>query len=211
MKAFVSWTLWNLFLATIPIILGYLVAELARPNTRNAVRWVTASIASMLWLAFAPNTCYLVTEWRHFLALVDRSGMSESVERDPRKLFDVSVLALFYLIYSGFGIFALTLSVRPIESAMRRLRLSFTLVAPFLFVLISLGVYLGLIVRLNSWDIWVRPGIVWVSILDAVNHPKLFSTILAFGMLLWGCYEAVDIWVDGVKQRLRIQQKAECR
>ena len=73
---------------------------------------------------------------------------------------------------------------------------------PF-FLLTSLGVYLGLIVRLNSWDIVTRPGRVLDIAVRAVLNPLLLETILVFAFLLWLLYETVDIWVDGLMDRLR--------
>jgi uncharacterized membrane protein len=89
---------------------------------------------------------------------------------------------------------------------------------PF-FPLVSLGVYLGLIQRFNSWDLLHRPGIIWTRSLQALARPDLFIFILAFGAFLWLAYYLLDIWVDGAKMRWsRTSEKpvsadsaAECR
>jgi uncharacterized membrane protein len=64
-------------------------------------------------------------------------------------------------------------------------------------------VYLGLIVRLNSWDLWTRPLHVWRYIAEVPSRPSLIAAIAVFGLFLWGLYEALDLWVDAFGQRLQ--------
>ncbi len=205
MRGFILWTLWNLFLAAIPVALGYAAAAVGRQARarRSAVMWCGFGVLGFLWLAFLPNTCYLITEWRHLLEFVDERDLYQQAERNPRLLFFISVLALFYVCYSGFGVLTLTLAIRPIERLLRQWRFSFPCLAPMLFLLLSLGVYLGLIVRLNSWDLWQRPAKVWASVAAIPQSSLLISAIIVFALLLWGLYEGLDLWVDGVKERIR--------
>lgn len=203
MRGFVLWTLWNLFLAVVPVALGYAAARLGKLAgvRRNGWVWGGFVLLLVLWLAFVPNTCYLLTEWRHFLDRVDSRNLYLQAEQDRRMLVTIGVLALFYGLYSGFGALTLTLSIRPLEQLLRRWRLPFPVIAPVLFSLLSLGVYLGLIVRLNSWDLWTRPQAVWTSVAAAFQYPLLLAVIAAFALVLWALYEALDVWVDGVVAR----------
>ena len=66
----------------------------------------------------------------------------------------------------------------------------------------SLGVYLGLIERLNSWNVVNRPQQVWREALYALRSHTLLFSIMVFAALLWALYKAVDIWVDGVAERI---------
>lgn len=204
MRALAIGTLWNLWLAVIPVGLGYALSAVGRQAaTRRAAGWWAGTVLlGLLWLAFVPNTCYLITEWRHLLNDVDRNHLYTRGEADPQYLFDIGLIALFYFCYSGCGVLALTLSVRPVERLLRCWRLPFPILAPFLFLLLSLGVYLGLILRYNSWDLWQRPSVVWATIAGIPFRPVLSFSIFVFALVLWGLYEALDIWVDGVKERL---------
>lgn len=157
----------------------------------------------MLWLAFVPNTCYLLTEWRHFLSQVDSRNLYQRSQTEPRLLLRISLLALFYLGFSSFGAISLTLAIRPIEWLLRQWRIPFYIVAWPLFTLLALGVYLGLIVRLNSWDLWTRPLRVWHYIAEVPSRPTLLMAIAVFALFLWVLYEALDLWVDAFKERLR--------
>ncbi len=187
------------------MVLGYAVGEIGKQAfaRRNLVLWSCLAILSGLWLAFLPNTCYLITEWRHFLELVDSRNLSLRARTDRGLLFDINLWALFYLFFSGTGILLFTLAIRPVERLLRQWRVPFLLIAPFLFTLLSLGVYLGLIKRFNSWDLLARPGAIWTSVIAVPQRPMLVTSILIFALLLWGLYEAMDIWVDGVKERLQ--------
>ena len=73
------------------------------------------------------------------------------------------------------------------------------------FLLTSLGVYLGLIIRLNSWDIATRPKHVWSILLNALGNTLVLKTVAVFALLLWLAYEIANIWADGLA--LRIKQK----
>lgn len=203
MKGILLWILWNCWLALIPAILGYVVGEVGTRATRagSALLWAAFVIVACVWMAFLPNTCYLITEWRHFLDQIDRHHLYERSGAEPQHLFDISLLALFYLFYSGFGVLALTLAVRPVERLVRLWRFPFPLLAPFLFIVLSLGVYLGLVLRFNSWDVVKRPAAVWAAVANIPHHPLLYFAIIVFGFLLWGLYEGLDIWADGMADR----------
>jgi uncharacterized membrane protein len=201
MHHIIRWVAWNLFLAVIPVALGYVCAwGMGKPRRLPPLLGLPLLV---VWLAFLPNTCYLLTEWRHLLFDERWAGLLGSGAEDRSAMLQTAKVALFFLVYSGAGVLTFTLAVRPVEGLLRARRLRFFVFAPVIFFLTSLGVYLGLIVRLNSWDLWHRPGYVWQVGVEALMNPTLLTSILLFAGILWGMYEAVDIWVDGVMERLR--------
>jgi uncharacterized membrane protein len=196
---------WNLFLAAIPAVLGYLISWGLGAKGRRRVlpAWIAAPLA-LVWLVFLPNTCYLLSEWRHLL--IDERWMgvvSAAQTNDPYAMYSLARGSLFFLAYSGLGVMLFVLAVRPIERWLRSVGISMIAVAPFLFWLTSLGVYMGLIVRLNSWDLLNRPAHVIDVAANAVTNTTLLGSITVFAILLWALYEAVDLWVDGLTDRLR--------
>jgi len=205
MKRFLLGTLYDIGLAFIPVLLGYAVGEVGRVVTarRSLVLWGCLALLCALWLAFMPNTCYLITEWRHFLDHVDSRNLYQRSKTDRGLLFDINLWVLFYLFFSGAGVLAFTLAIRPVERLLRQWRLPFLLLAPFLFASLSLGVYLGLIKRFNSWDLLAHPGAIWKVVAAVPQRPMLVTSILIFALLLWALYEAMDIWVDGVVERTK--------
>ncbi len=199
----VRWTLWNLFLAVLPVIAAYATAAFAKMGRRRGRRmgWLLAIPAAIIWFAFLPNTCYLLTEWRHFLFDPQFAALRRSVETDRTMLLTVAQWSVFYLLYTGFGCVCFTLSIRSIERLFHgRRTLLIALTVPFFF-LISVGVYMGLIVRLNSWDIVRRPWIVWEVMLRVLTTPLLLNTVIVFAVLLWIIYQMIGIWIEGAQSR----------
>jgi uncharacterized membrane protein len=200
-----SWILWNLFLSAIPVGLVYLwTYGIQRYSLkRKGIPWIVFTPFIVLWILFLPNTCYLLTEWRHFLFDPHYVGLREAVESNRALMLRVARQGLFFLCYSGFGVLCLLYAIRPAEQLLTRLRVQKPLWMAPLFLLTSLGVYLGLIVRLNSWDFATRPAHVWRTTWVALASPRIFETIVIFAVLLWLCYEIASIWADGLALRLK--------
>lgn len=193
--------LWNLLLAVIPVVLAYLLAWLLRKRLKLAGILLLAVPLGIAWLAFLPNTCYLLTEWRHLLFDKRWEPLLDAGHENPAAMYGTAKWALFFLLYSGTGVFLFVLGVRPMEHWLRSTGQKSFLYAPFFFFLVSLGVYLGLVLRLNSWDLVRRPQFVVNVALEAVTSRPLLVAISVFAVLLWALYEGADIWVDGVRAR----------
>lgn len=209
------WLCWNLFLAVVPVIAGgFLAAGLKTLRAKTGAwksqpgAWLGIMPAALVWFFFLPNTCYLLTEWRHFLFDAGPVALREGVAENPILKLAVAEQGLFFVTYSAVGVLCYALSIRLVAQALRHLRVPLLpLAAPF-YLLMSLGVYMGLIVRLNSWDIVTRPGYVSSIAWRAVTSPLLLAVIIGFAALLWILYEIVDIWLEGVEWRLhRIWQR----
>ena len=205
MKAFFFNTLWDAFLALVPIVLGYGAASVGRMAREGRV-WLKFVLGALLtaWLAFLPNAAYVMTQWRHFLERVDANNVTIQSQNDPQMLVYISTRALFYGCYCAFGMLALTLAIRPVERMLRTWNVPFYRVAPVLFLLLSLGVYLGLIERWNSWDVLLRPRALLSSILMVPSRPTLMAAVVVFAAVLWTIYEAIDLWADGVCARIQL-------
>jgi uncharacterized membrane protein len=192
---------WNLLLAVIPVALAYLLAWLLRKRLKPAGIVLLALPLGIAWLAFLPNTCYLLTEWRHLLFDNRWEPLLDAGHQSRVAMYQTAKWALFFLVYSGTGIFLFVLGVRPMEHWLRSTGQKSFLYAPPFFFLVSLGVYLGLVLRLNSWDLVRRPQFVLNVALEAVTSRPLLAAIGIFAAILWALYEGADIWVDGVRAR----------
>lgn len=199
------WILWNLFLAAIPVGLGYAIAFGAKRLTidRKRTPWWVWLLPGLVWFAFLPNTCYLLTEWRHFLFDPRFVSIREDAGGNSVVMLTVAKQGLFFFLYSGVGTLCFALSIRPIHRLLRRTRITLGLWAIPFFFLISLGVYMGLNPRLNSWDLLNRPAFVFQIALHAFTNLLLLKTIVEFAAILWALYVIVDMWVDGVNLRFR--------
>lgn len=199
-----AWTSWNLFLAFVPVVAAWALVRLAdRAGWRRSRLGVLGlGAVGLVWLAFLPNSCYLLSEWRHFLYdPFFKASREEVVPGTPDEIRIIKHF-LFFAAYSGFGVACFALAIRPVEKLVRRCGFDPRIYAVPFFALVSLGVYMGLIARLNSWDLVTRPGYVLAVAGNALSNATLLGVVVAFGGFLWMMYGAVDIWFDGLAARL---------
>lgn len=195
-----SWLLWNLFLAVSSVPVGYLLSWWGADMYKkvNTLVWfLILAVLSLSWMAFLPNSCYLITEWRHLFfdrtLLQMRIGAVSGMDQ-----LSVARIGLFFLLYSLIGVFLFGASIRPVDRMLRVRGVHPGLLAIPFFFLISLGVYLGLIVRLNSWKIVTNPMMVVHVSQKALESNVLLRVIAIFAVLLWVLYEGVDIFFMGL-------------
>lgn len=209
-----NWTIvaqgvvWNATLALIPVGAGYAFRTIINIRGKPAARFFVSTILGAIWFAFLPNTCYLLTEWRHFLVALDARNLFLKARVDSVYFIELVVFSLFYFLYSSFGMLTFALAIRPVERSAMKGGLAIRVWAFPFFAIVSLGVYLGLVLRFNSWDLLVRPATVWKAIMEITHRPLLAIFIAAFGLFLWVAYEALDIWIDGLKWRLTNRRNA---
>lgn len=188
-------------LAVIPVVLSYAIIWLSKPHQLRSLRIAIACMLGVVWLVFLPNSCYLVTEWRHFFYQVDATNLFLRAQHDKFMFLQFILLGITYFLFSGFGLLTFTLAIRPIEKmAANRGVTIWTWGVPF-FSALSLGVYLGLVMRFNSWDSLMHPRRLLVTIAAIGDHPLLVILILLFGLFLWAVYEAIDVWIDALAER----------
>ncbi|HEY3328925.1 MAG TPA: DUF1361 domain-containing protein [Capsulimonadaceae bacterium] len=199
--------LWNIFLAVLPVVIAFAAAHFvrgARREGRSVKAWIIPVL--LMWLALLPNTCYLLTEWRHYLdEITTKPTIVTGARHNPHMMLDFLMLTAFYAVYSGMGILTFFLAIAPIDRLVRPPRF----VKPLFFILCSLGVYLGLIPRFNSWDFLHRPGAIFATIAEAFARPPLALLIVGFGIALWGLYFLFSLMIDGLELRLKADRASE--
>jgi uncharacterized membrane protein len=146
---------WNLVLAWIPFTLALVVYERARSGPS------TPALAGvgLLWLLFLPNAPYLVTDLKH----VGGGGGGVPV------LYDVLLLSAAAWTGLLLGLTSLFLMHAVARRAVGAVN-AWALVVGVLG-LSSFGIYLGRVLRWNSWDVFVRPGHLSTTIADGLLHP----------------------------------------
>lgn len=145
---------WNLVLAWIPFVLALIVYERARSGLLTPA-WAGVGV---LWLLFLPNAPYIVTDLKH-VGHGDRLPV----------LYDVLLLsaaAWTGLLLGLTSLFLMHAVVRRVVGAVN----AWALVVGAL-ALSSFGIYLGRVLRWNSWDVFVRPGSLLTPIADGLLHP----------------------------------------
>jgi uncharacterized membrane protein len=169
--------LWNLFLAWIPYTCSFAAAALQR--TTHPRRGLLVALAGAAWLAFLPNAPYLVTDLFRL-----RSPTPVPV------FYDVAMLAMFAWSGCILGAASLHAMRRVIESVAGPV---VGHVAALSTVgLCGLGMYLGRVVRLNSWDLALRPGHVLQHAAGAVQSREGILLTLLFGGFFFVCYATMS-------------------
>jgi uncharacterized membrane protein len=130
---------WNLSLAWIPLLLAVAVVGAWRSGRR-----ISVALLLVAWLLFFPNAPYVVTDFVH---LDHIGGM-------PR-WFDVLLLGSFALSSLALGFVSLYLIQDLIRSS-RGVVWSWA-GALTTIALSGVGIYLGRVYQLNSWDV-LQPG-----------------------------------------------------
>lgn len=158
---------WNLLLAWIPLLLAVAIVTLWRRGSR-----ISAVPLLVLWLLFFPNAPYVVTDFVH---LRDIGGM-------PR-WFDVLMLGSFAATALALGFMSLYVVQNLIRST---LGVAWSWVAALGVIALSgVGIYLGRVVKLNSWDL-VDPGRLRAALAAGdvweQGHPVLLTLLLTFAL-----------------------------
>ncbi len=156
--------IWNLFLGYTPYFLSSKL-KITVPGT------ITFYLLFIGWLLFLPNSFYLLTDFVHL-----------HHRNDLQYVFDALLLACFSVAGFYSGIASLLhihklLAMKYSETKSRRL------IAALCFIS-SFGVYLGRILRFNSWDILSKPITLFTNILNSVLSFDTYKFTLLFGTFI---------------------------
>jgi len=166
---------WNLFLAWIPTFAAIAADRLRRRGAARGAYYLAAGV----WLAFLPNAPYLVTDWVHL-----------RIEGTGHLGYDVPLLAACSVIGLGLAVLSLQSMHAVVEERLGRF-------AGWAFVwtiatLVSCGVYLGRVGRLNSWQVVTDPGaiaaFVRTTLADPTGRPRALAVLAACALLFAMAY-----------------------
>jgi uncharacterized membrane protein len=185
------WMTWNSVLALAPAVLAVI---LFRHPGRRGVVWGAGVFAFVLLL---PNAPYVLTDLVHLRGDVAQAGT------------DATVYAGVLPLYGGFialGFGAYALSLREVGGFLartgRRHRIGATELA--LHGLCAVGVLLGRVARLNSWDTIVEPDSTVARALDTLTWRGSPIVLLVLFAVIWLGHAATRVltsaaaaWVGG--------------
>ena len=145
----------NLGLAWLPLLLIWLLSH--ELKVRRWLSWQNISL-SVLWLAFLPNTWYVLTDFVH----VQPTG-------EINLLYDIVMVST--VVFSGFILGFTSLYLMHIQLLKRLSRpVSHTLVG-LIILLSSFAIYLGRELRWSTWDVITNPGGIILNVSDRVIDP----------------------------------------
>jgi uncharacterized membrane protein len=167
--------LWNLFLAWIPFALALLIYD----GHRRGARLVQLLALGLLWLLFFPNAPYIVTDFKYLADMTGKTFLFEGLL--------IGTAASTGLLLGFMSLYLIQAIVRRAAGA--RYAWLFVFVA---LGLSSVGVYLGRVLRWNSWDVFVRPGSLLGelagALVDPLAHPRPIAITILFTSFLLASY-----------------------
>jgi uncharacterized membrane protein len=177
--------IWNLFLAWIPFGLAILIYDRHRAGTRPLRLLPLAA----LWLLFLPNAPYIVTDFKHLV---------------PSPVVPLWVDIVVIAAPAWTGMLLGFLSLYLVQAVVRNLagsRVAWT-AAVAVLGLASFGIYLGRVLRWNSWDVLANPHV--LADLDGVlvDPRAIGMTVLLAGFLTSSYLVLYALMrLEGVEQR----------
>lgn len=177
--------IWNLFLAWIPLGIAAILRLMRRPP------WPILLAGGLVWMAFLPNSPYILTDLIHF--------------RWSRTMvwFDWSMFLTFALT----GLFVGYASLVWMQAIVRERwgRGAGNVLTMVALVGCGAGVYIGRFLRWNSWDIVTRPEQLLLNIYGQFFSPDTFfhtwGLTVTFALLFGFCYVMVQLLAEPVESR----------
>jgi len=173
---YLLWMPWNLFLAWVPYGIAVVILRLARYRPHGTGLLVVPTLA---WLLFFPNAPYVITDFVHLHA-----GSAS------RFAYDAVLLSIFTVISLALGLLSLAF-VHAVVRDRLGTRAGWAFAAT-VSLLCGAGIWMGRVLRWNSWDVVWRPRELVTTTLEAVFNPWAHSDAVlytvAFGFGLFAVY-----------------------
>jgi len=159
-RANTAWMTVNLLLAALPFVLALLLFVPGRPRT---VAWW---LGLGTFVVFLPNAPYVLTDVIHLSGQIRHSSSTLHV---GLLVFEYAAFMAVGLALYGGCLFLLRrrLQVEGLERWRWPAELA-------LHALCSVGIFLGRVLRLNSWDVVANPG----RVLQYAGVPKATTVVL---------------------------------
>ena len=181
---------WNLLLAWLALVISLWLERVLRSSLWSG--WY-ALVVTALWLAFLPNTFYMISDFVH----IQEAG-------DVDLLYDVVLFSSF--IFNGVVLGFLSLGIVHWQLLRRIGHQVSMVVIGIVLLLCSFAIYIGRELRWSTWDIITNPSSLLFDVSDRVlnphEHPHTFTTTISFFVLLSSMY-AVMWFVFRVSRQQR--------
>lgn len=160
--------IWNLFLAIIPYILSTSIYA----NFFHKEKKIQNTIYALIWILFIPNTFYILTDFTHLhFKNTFQFGL------DMLIISSFSIAGFYMGLHSLFHIHQLTLAKYG-----NKLGNFFILSISFLS---AFGIYMGRVLRFNSWYIISKPfELAYTSIYAFFSYDTIIYTIQLGSLIL---------------------------
>ena len=166
---FYLFLVWNLFLAMIPFFISTYM------KNQKQIKKFKMCFLLIVWLLFLPNAPYLLTDFIHLrLSPLEWIG------------FDSLMISIFAITGLAFYV----VSVQEMKQLCfkhfkQKIVLKSLIILPFA---VSFGMYLGRVLRWNSWDILHNPFILFTDVFEIITNPidnlEAWAFTIFFGLFL---------------------------
>ena len=159
--------IWNLFLAIIP----YLLSSSIYANFFNKSKKIQNSMYTLIWLLFIPNTFYIITDFTHL-------HFKNSFQ------FGLDMLIISSFSFAGFYVGLLSLQqMHHLTTAKYGIKTGNLFIILMSF-LAAFGIYLGRILRFNSWDIISKPIELFYTSISVLFSFETIIYTLQLGLII---------------------------
>jgi uncharacterized membrane protein len=181
----------NFILAFIPFVLAFYLFKVS--HHRSVLWW----LLSLVFVAFLPNSAYVLTDIIHFIAAVKSPDISIA--------YLLLVLVPFYIIFLLVNFEFYVISIQWADQYLKHLNQGFLSKAfvPIIHLLAAIGVYLGRFQRLESSDIVHHPIIVFRDVLVDISGGKSMLIIIALFLLFYSFYEVFSRVNNVIKAKVK--------
>jgi uncharacterized membrane protein len=127
-------------------------------------------LLSFVWLAFLPNSFYMISDFIH---------LSE-ITTPAQLLFSAVMFMAFIATGTLLGVSSVYMVHRELDRRVRA-RTAYGIIAAILFVC-SIAIYIGRDLRWNTWDLLVDPAGMLFDVSMRLIHPVNYGSIVAVAM-----------------------------
>lgn len=166
-EAYYGFLLWNLFLAWLPLVF----AIWAHRNYLRGGKAISIMMPAFFWLLFFPNAPYIITDLIHMRS---RPGVPSWYD----------AMMVFGFAFTGFliGLSSLYLIHRMLQQVLTAWK-SWLLILG-LMVMSGYGIYIGRVLRWNSWDLFLAPAPLINDVQHTIFTPASLAMTLLFSVLM---------------------------
>ncbi len=161
----IPWMSFNIFLALVPVLFGWLI----KGTTSKLLRIIYGAV----WIIFLPNTLYLLTDLTH---IFENIYQVEGIYK--------AILIFQYLLLLILGIITYFAAVYPAEKVfINSMKWNKTAFIIIINILVGFGMTLGRVERINSWDILSNISSVISASVQVLVSKDLLLLILLFTIM----------------------------
>ena len=170
-STYLFFLIWNLFLAVIP----YLISSFLIIKNNQILNKLALILLFFCWLLFLPNSFYIITDLVHIV-------------RSSGNLFYLDLIIICSFATIGFILGLLSLEHFKFFLQHKIAIKNTTYIILIICLLCGFGIYLGRILRYNSWDILSNPIELFIDLVTVAFTQKSISFSILFGTFIYLSY-----------------------